>query len=108
MNQAAATDVPLLDDLAPKLLPADWPRARLGDLFEIQQGKALNAKNQLEGTRRPFLRTANVFWGRLDLVEVDAMTFSPEEERRLALNPGDLLTCEGGDVGRTAIWRGEI
>lgn len=108
MNQAVAIDAPLLNDPALAFLPPDWPHARLGDLFEIQQGKALNAKNQTNGTRLPFLRTANVFWGRLDLDDVDAMAFMLEDERRLALKSGDLLTCEGGDVGRTAIWRGEI
>ena len=36
------------------------------------------------------------------------MYFTDEEETRLRLEPGDLLVCEGGDIGRTAIWRGEL
>jgi type I restriction enzyme S subunit len=108
MNEAAAIAAPALSADSLDFLPENWARSRLGDLFEIQQGKALNAKRQSDGTRRPFLRTANVLWGRLDLGEVDGMAFSPEEEQRLALKTGDLLTCEGGDVGRTAIWRGEL
>ena len=36
------------------------------------------------------------------------MHFSEAEERRLALQRGDLLICEGGDIGRTAIWNGEL
>jgi type I restriction enzyme S subunit len=36
------------------------------------------------------------------------MHFTEAEEKRLALNPGDLLVCEGGDIGRTAIWNGAL
>lgn len=36
------------------------------------------------------------------------MNFTESEEQRLALVPGDLLVCEGGDIGRTAIWSGEL
>ncbi|KAA0225351.1 restriction endonuclease subunit S [Fimbriimonadia bacterium ATM] len=86
---------------------AGWPTARLGDLFDITQGKALNRRDR-NGQPLPFLRTANVFWGRLDLTNVDSMYFSPAEAARLQLQPGDLLTCEGGDIGRTAIWEEEF
>jgi type I restriction enzyme S subunit len=42
------------------------------------------------------------------LAELDEIHFTEEEEARLALQPGDLLICEGGDIGRTAIWRGAL
>jgi type I restriction enzyme S subunit len=88
-------------------MPADWPIMRIDDLFAIQQGKQVSAKLRDGHRQRPFLRTKNVYWGRLDLTELDAMHFSEEDERRLRLLPGDLLTCEGGWVGRTSIWNGE-
>lgn len=91
------------------VLPEDWHVEHLGELFDIKQGKALSGKKKTAGgERRPFLRTSNVLWGRLDVTKLDAMDFNPVEERKLALQPGDLLTCEGGDIGRTAIWSGEI
>ncbi len=90
-------------------LPEEWRVVRLGDLFDIKQGKALSSKKHAaDGQRRPFLRTANVLWGQLNLRTLDSMEFSPAEEARLTLLPGDLLTCEGGDIGRTAIWQGEL
>ncbi|MCP9471037.1 MAG: restriction endonuclease subunit S [Nitrospira sp.] len=46
--------------------------------------------------------------GKLDLSDLDAMNFTGPEEQRLALVPGDLLICEGGDIGRTAIWNGDL
>jgi type I restriction enzyme S subunit len=89
-------------------LPEEWSIVRLGDLFAIQQGKALSPKARGGPRRRPFLRTANVYWGRIDLSTLDEMHFEEEEEKRLALQAGDLLVCEGGDIGRTAMWEGQL
>ncbi len=88
--------------------PSDWKVQRFDSLFAVQQGKQVSKKNRVGKNQRPFLRTKNVFWGRLDLANLDEMHFTEAEEQRLALNPGDLLICEGGDIGRTAIWQGEL
>jgi type I restriction enzyme S subunit len=89
-------------------LPEEWEVVRLGEVFEIQQGKALSPRARAGERKRPFLRTANVLWGRVDVSTLDEMHFDEEEEARLALMPGDLLMCEGGDIGRTAIWEGQL
>ncbi|MBI3304029.1 MAG: restriction endonuclease subunit S [Deltaproteobacteria bacterium] len=89
-------------------LPLSWNLTRLGHVFDIQQGKALSPSARRGLSPQPFLRTANVLWGRLDLRAVDQMDFTDEEAERLSLQPGDLLVCEGGEIGRTAIWNGEI
>jgi type I restriction enzyme, S subunit len=86
-------------------LPPSWRVQRFDSLFAVQQGKQVSKKNRIGDNQRPFLRTKNVFWGRLDLSDLDEMHFTEAEEKRLALKPGDLLICEGGDIGRTAIWR---
>lgn len=75
-----------------------WDWVEFGDLFHIQQGKALSQRARQGVSPRPFLRTANVQWGRLALNAVDQMDFSPEEEERYGLEKGDLLVCEGGEV----------
>ena len=36
------------------------------------------------------------------------MDFTDEEMAKLNLQPDDLLVCEGGETGRTALWRGEV
>jgi len=89
-------------------LPEEWATTRLGDLFDTKQGKALSPEHRRGISPRPFLRTANVFWGYLDLANVDSMDFTDAEVSQLKLTPNDLLVCEGGDIGRTAIWRGEL
>ena len=88
-------------------LPEEWETTKLGDLFDIKQGKALSPEHRRGISPRPFLRTANVFWGYLDLANVDSMDFTDAEVSQLKLIPNDLLVCEGGDIGRTAIWRGD-
>jgi type I restriction enzyme S subunit len=89
-------------------LPAHWRVVRLGEVFNILQGKSLSAK-QNKGVRpRLFLRTSNVYWGYLDLSKLDVMDFTEEEEQKFALQRGDLLVCEGGDVGRTAMWEDQM
>ena len=89
-------------------LPEEWRVVRLEEIFDIQQGKALSRKKDKGIRPRPFLRTANVLWGKIDLTTLDQMDFSPEEEEKYALHAGDLLVCEGGEIGRTAIWEGQL
>ena len=89
-------------------IPQDWRICRLSEIFTIQQGKALSKKCRTGKCSYPFLRTANILWGRLDLSSLDEMDFTEQEKEKYRLIPGDLLVCEGGDIGRTSIWRGEL
>jgi type I restriction enzyme S subunit len=86
------------------VFPSDWRVDRLDSVFDVQQGRQVSKGNRVGENQRPFLRTKNVFWNRLDLADLDEMHFSEADEARLALKPDDLLICEGGDIGRTAIW----
>lgn len=90
------------------VLPEEWEVKTIGDCYSIQQGKALSQRHKIGDDQYPFLRTSNVFWGFLDLTTLDAMNFSEKERDRLALEYGDLLICEGGEIGRTAIWNNEV
>lgn len=89
-------------------LPEEWRWMRLGDLFDVQQGASMSPKRRLGRSPKPFLRTRNVLWGAVDISNVDEMDFTDEEVEKLRLQPGDLLVCEGGDVGRTALWEGQL
>lgn len=104
---AEAEQVPLKQtEIGP--VPEQWETTELGGLFEIKQGKALSPAHRRGIGPRLFLRTANVFWGYLNLTSIDSMDFTDKEVSQLNLIPNDLLVCEGGDIGRTAIWRGEL
>ncbi len=88
--------------------PAAWSIGRVDSAFDIQQGKQVSKKNRDGEHQRPFLRTKNVFWNRLELTDLDEMHFSGAEQTRLELQANDLLVCEGGSIGRTALWNNEV
>jgi len=90
------------------VIPEDWGLGTLGSLFDIQQGKSVSPKSRKGISPQPFLRTANVFWGQIDLTKLDQMDFDDTEINKLSLKANDLLICEGGDIGRTAIWENQI
>jgi type I restriction enzyme, S subunit len=86
-----------------------WKKEQLGKLYEIKLGKMVSPKSRQGILPRPFMSNANVQWGRIDLAqEVKQMDFSDEEFEKNRLRYGDLLVCEGGEVGRSAIWRNEL
>ncbi|MDQ2910089.1 MAG: restriction endonuclease subunit S [Actinomycetota bacterium] len=87
--------------------PIDGIR-RLGDLAETQLGKMLSAKSRTGVGTHPYVRNKNVQWGRIDLDDVLVMDFSERDIQKFSLQLGDVLVCEGGEVGRSAIWRGGI
>jgi type I restriction enzyme S subunit len=68
----------------------------------------LSKKARSGNGSRPYLRNKNVQWGRIDLDDLLEMDFTDSELERFAVEPGDLLVCEGGEVGRAAIWRGQL
>ena len=85
-----------------------WTWRPLGELFEIGAGKTMSAAARNGPDKTPFLRTSNVLWDEIDLSSVDEMSIPEHELPAKLLHPGDLLVCEGGEIGRAAIWNGEV
>lgn len=90
------------------LMPDSWELVSIGNVFEIEQGISLkgNLANDDQGT--PFLRTSNVYWGHIELQTVSRMRLVDDAPPHKLLSRGDLLVCEGGEIGRAAVWNGEI
>jgi type I restriction enzyme S subunit len=86
------------------MIPSCWNVSSIGQLFEIAHGKSVTPTARSGSNQFPFLRTSNVFWGKILLDDLDRMSFSPEEIERMTLRDGDILVCEGGDIGRSAVW----
>ena len=84
-------------------LPKGWCETYLGELFNHNTGKALNSSNT-EGTMRDYLTTSNIYWNTFDFSVVKKMLFKDNELEKCSVTKGDLLVCEGGDIGRAAIW----
>jgi type I restriction enzyme S subunit len=90
------------------MMNPNWIWRPLGELFEIGAGKTMSAAARAGANKVPFLRTANVLWDEIDLTEVDEMSIPPDELASKSLQAGDLLVCEGGEIGRAAVWDGRV
>ena len=83
--------------------PVGWIETILGELFSHNTGKALNSSNK-EGIFKDYLTTSNVYWNKFDFTAIKQMPFKESELDKCTVTKGDLLVCEGGDIGRSAIW----
>ena len=83
--------------------PVGWIETILGELFSHNTGKALNSSNK-EGIFKDYLTTSNVYWNKFDFTVIKQMPFKESELDKCTVTKGDLLVCEGGDIGRSAIW----
>ncbi|WP_181063912.1 hypothetical protein [Stutzerimonas kunmingensis] len=89
------------------LVPEHWDVCKLGFRYSIELGKMLDEKRLTKTSLVPYLRNQDVQWGSINTQDLPEMDIHPEELERYTIRHGDLLVCEGGDVGRAAIWRGD-
>lgn len=89
-------------------VPQHWPVCALAYRYEVALGKMLDEKKITGQHLGPYLRNSDVQWGKINTANLPMMDFSGGDLRRYSLAPGDLLVCEGGEVGRAAVWRGEL
>ena len=94
---------PISEDEIPFDIPNSWEWVRIGHLFNHSSGKQLSAADT-EGTLREYITTSNLYWDRFELENLKSMYYKDSELERCTAKKGDLLVCEGGDVGRSAIW----
>jgi type I restriction enzyme S subunit len=86
-----------------KNLPTSWSWCKLGDIFTHNTGKALNRSNNI-GKEYSYITTSNVYWDRFELDDLKTMYYADNEIDKCLVRKGDLLVCEGGDIGRAAVW----
>jgi type I restriction enzyme S subunit len=84
-----------------------WEKIPFGELFDTRLGKMLDAKKQLGNIKYKYLGNSNVQWFRFQLEGLAEMEFEQKDLKTFDLKNGDILICEGGEVGRSAIWRNE-
>jgi len=89
-------------------VPEGWGEAQVGDVFSIRLGKMLSGASRKGISPKPYIRNANVQWGYIDTTDLSEMDFSKNEMERFKLEENDILVCEGGEIGRTAIWKEQI
>ena len=84
-------------------IPEGWQLCNIQDIARVELGKTLDRlKNK--GEEKPYLCALNVKWESFDLSTIKTLRIESSEKSKYSLRAGDLLVCEGGDVGRAAIW----
>ena len=83
---------------------SQWQVAEAKYLYDILLGKMLQPEPHGPSDRAvPYLRAANVQWDVVRTEDIATMFASPREIEACSVLPGDLLVCEGGEVGRAAL-----
>lgn len=89
-------------------VPEHWSVAALRYRYSQLLGKMLDSKRITGAKLVPYLRNTDVQWDRINTVELPMMDIDLAEYERYTVRVGDLLVCEGGEVGRCAIWNGGV
>lgn len=89
-------------------VPAHWTLPPLASRYQIALGKMLDEKRITGEHLVPYLRNIDVQWDRINVEDLPKMDVGPHEHERYLLRNGDLLVCEGGEVGRAAIWLNDL
>ena len=87
-------------------IPKNWVCTCFTDVCHASLGKTLNKATD-QGQLKAYLCAINVKNGYFDLSTIKHTRILPEEFERYSIYKGDLVVCEGGDVGRCAIWQGD-
>ena len=95
--------VQCIDEEIPFEIPESWVWCKFQDIANSELGKTMNKASD-KGGEVPYLCSINVYWDKVDLSNVKVAPFSIAEKEKYLLQKGDLLICEGGEVGRCAIW----
>lgn len=75
---------------------------------DVVLGKMLCNEDKGGYCKKPYLKSKNIQWLKVDISEVDEMWFSEPELETYRLKKGDLVLSEGGEVGKTCIWNDEL
>lgn len=90
-------------------IPTHWICTQVKYGYDITLGKMLQKnKSSSKDELKPYLKAQNIQPTGIDLSVVDNMWFSPDEKSKLLLKNNDVLISEGGDVGRSALWQGQL
>lgn len=106
-NARSKSLAPITDEEKPFEIPESWKWVHLNNIALSGLGKTLN-KSTDKGDECPYLCSINVYWEGIDLEVVKKARFTEQEKEKYRLQKGDLLICEGGESGRTAIWNHNI
>lgn len=86
----------------------NWKLLQISNYGESRLGKMLDKKKIIGNNLKPYLRNSNVLWFGFKLDDLLEMDFDEKDKLEFSLRNGDILMCEGGEIGRCSIWRNEL
>lgn len=111
INESNSDQSDLKSDLIHNI-PISWKWITLGHYSEVTGGLTKNKNRDSYTNKFPYLRVANVYENRFVLDDIHIIGVKESELSRVLLREGDLLFVEGNgsiqQIGRVAIWNGEI
>jgi len=84
-------------------VPEHWSTPSLYMRYSSELGKMLDSSKITGDHLIPYTRNVDVQWGLINLGDLPYMDIREDEYERYTVRTGDLLVCEGGEVGRAAI-----
>ncbi len=85
-----------------------WKLLQIKDIGHSRLGKMLDKKKIIGNNLKPYLRNSNVLWFDFKLDDLLEMDFDQKDIKEFSLEQGDILMCEGGEIGRCAIWKNQL
>ena len=87
-------------------IPTHWSIKAARREFSIQLGKMLQStESGLQDSQTPYFKAQHVQWEFVRTTDLPTMYADPIDQAHYGVVDGDLLVCEGGDVGRAGIVR---
>lgn len=85
-------------------IPEHWEIAKVKYYYDIQLGKMLQPEPNSEyDIEVKYLKAQHVKWDTINTDDLPTMWASKKEIGKFSVNKGDLLICEGGEVGRSTL-----
>ena len=84
-------------------VPVHWATPAMYMRYSSELGKMLDSSKITGEHLIPYMRNVDVQWGAINFDDLPYMDIHEDEYERYIVKTGDLLVCEGGEVGRAAI-----
>ena len=90
-------------------VPMHWNVCAVKQRYEIQLGKMLQTAPLTPNDKEvPYLKAVHVQWLTVQTADPPTMWASPRAIAQFGIKRGDLLICEGGEGGRSAIVTSDV
>ena len=84
-------------------IPEEWEIHKLCWDFDAELGKMLDTKRVTGRHLHPYIKNVDVQWWTINSNDLDEMDFDDNELERYSVKCGDLMVCEGGEIGKCAV-----